>query len=121
MTQEPPMDQNMGGGEQIPPMDNNIPPADNGESPEIQQLINLLNANPDKVEGIMNYAKGVIGDEPNSGGGKMPPMDGMQESKKYNIDEIVDEIMTGNRNIKTNINKPQPQVSMKDKLFKPNF
>jgi hypothetical protein len=72
---QPPMDQPM---DQQPPMDNNMPPEQapptgGGENPDIDKLIELLNSNPDKAEGVYKYAKGIIGDD--NVDNQQPPMD----------------------------------------------
>lgn len=125
-----PMDNNMSSEplqNQMPPMNDNIPPTGdmgNVENSEMQELIDLLNANPDRIEGITNYAKGIIGNDtvPKEMQNEMPPVGGMQESKNYNLDEIVDEILNNkDRKLKPSITRPQTQTSAKDKLFKPKF
>ncbi len=127
MVQPPMSDENMGGDpqNQMLPTDNDPLSTDinNVENSEMQELIDLLNANPDRIEGITNYAKGIIGNDTVPGGEEqIQQPGGMQEGKNYNLDEIVDEILTGkDRNLKPSITRPQSQTNAKDKLFKPKF
>jgi hypothetical protein len=96
------------------------------DDPNIAELVDLLQSNPDKAEGVLKYAKGIIGDtnqQPPSdqGGEEMPPPDnGLPESRNIDLDEMISDIMTNdkNKNIKSTISRPiLPMNTMKSKMF----
>jgi hypothetical protein len=133
-----PPEEGMGGGgeedmEEIPPEgeDGDMPP-------ELEGLMQLLQANPQRIEGIYNYAKGIIGNDnevPEEGGGtedmeEMPPEEGseegqpapMPEGKIRKLDELVDDILnvSGKPSKPTITTDNHPQhITLKGKMFRP--
>jgi hypothetical protein len=108
--------------------DAEVPPPPGGEipqendNPELQDLIDKLNKNPNIIKWVKNYVEGItdiqtpspespegLGNPPGAMGGppeEQPPMPGMEngkmpfgESKRYSIDKILDEIFV--KEIKT--------------------
>jgi hypothetical protein len=96
------------------------------DDPNIAELVDLLQANSDKAEAVLKYAKGIIGDtnqQPpvDQGGEEMPPPDnGLPESRNIDLDEMISDIMENdkNKNIKSTISRPiLPMNTMKSKMF----
>jgi len=151
----PPVDPNMGmdanavpleDPNAMPPTDpNGEPPADPNmdansaaqpEDPNMTALMDLLAQNPDRVEGVYKYAKGIIGndvapaeDGEESMGDDVPPagdagaegnMGVMPESRQIQLDELVNDILGIKEKKKPTIDKPIGRgYSMKNKMFRP--
>ena len=96
-------------------------------SPHISELVELLNANPDRAEGILNYAKGIIGNDhvptnnnDSSSNMEQPPV---SESRNFDLDEMISDIIGGgNSKNKQTITRPIGKVStIKGKMFRPSM
>lgn len=85
------------------PMDGEEPmgdePMDNmGGNPEIDNVFNQLDT--EKQSAVLKYAKSMVNDTASSNMGSEPmdnanSMPSMGESKKYNLDEIIDSVING--------------------------
>jgi len=137
----------MGGDNTAMPADPNMdpnaaPPADGGmgemsqsEDPNLTALMDLLQQNPDRVEGVYKYAKGIIGndvapaeDGEESAGGEIPGVQeepgaqgAMPESRQVKLDELVDDILNiKDKKIKPTLSKPIGKTNtMKGQMFRP--
>ena len=131
MDMEPPVD-NM----EQPPIENNpnmeekMPPQT--ENPYVSELVELLNANPDRAEGVLKYAKGIIGNDNVPGdttGTGVPDAEeqtmtqpSMGENRTFDLDEMISSIITGSstKKNKPTITRPIGTVSsIKGKMFRP--
>jgi hypothetical protein len=139
------------GGNNIPPTDDidmELPPDENMEqppmddpnmeeipqqvdNPHIAELVELLELNPDRAEGVLKYAKGIIGNDnipgDTDGDGDpdniLPQQPPMGESRSFDLDEMISDIITGNKQkSKPTITRPIGKTfSMKSRMFRPTM
>jgi hypothetical protein len=142
----PPDDMNMEGpppeeSEMLPPEEEEDPGIEGEQAPppedsNVAELVELLTANPDRAEGVLKYAKGIIGndtipennpnaapEEGNEQGIPPQPVDNsLPESRNINLDEMINDIFNNDVKKKPTITRPINRIpTMKNKMFRPSL
>jgi len=116
--EQPPMDDEM--SDDVQP--DNMPPTI--DDPNIAELVDLLQANPDRAEGVLKYAKGIIGNDnvPSQDVNQQQSQDSnLPENRTFDLDEMISDIIMGNnQKTKPTITRPIGTMNtMKGKMFRP--